>query len=85
MKMPYEKPMMAIEYYELTQAIASCSLKISFTSSECVLTDTDSTKDMIEFAYDGYFIGTGCDQEATGMTGSDGICYHTNMNAAFVS
>lgn len=83
MKKPYEKPMFAVEYYQLTQAIAACATKIGFLDSACVLRDADSTRMMRDLAWDKYFVA--CEVKITGMDGQDQICYHTNANAAFTS
>ena len=83
MKMPYEKPMMAIERYELTQSIATCSLKIGFLNTECVINDPDAPLSMIDLAYSGYFIQD-CENVAPD-TGNDGLCYHTSVTMAFNS
>ncbi|MBR5126534.1 MAG: hypothetical protein IKU68_07350 [Oscillospiraceae bacterium] len=86
MRMPYEKPMMAIERYELTQTIASCATKIGFLDSDCVKNDPEATDQMKSFAWDGFFTEPGgCIEFAEGMDGFDSICYHTNVNAAFNS
>lgn len=85
MKKQYVKPMIAVEYYELTQAIASCSTKIGFLDSACVLKDSDATNQMKDFAYIGYFTAGYCELTFEGMDEYDGICYHTNANAAFNS
>lgn len=86
MKMPYEKPMMAIERYELTQTIASCATKIGFLSSECVKNDPDATNQMKDLAWSGFFTDVNnCDDYPEGMDEFDSICYHTNANAAFSS
>lgn len=85
MKLKYEKPMLAVEYYRLTQAIASCVTKIGFMDSECVIEDPDATWQMKDFALSGYFNSGYCRDAAEGMDGYDGICYHTNANSAFNS
>lgn len=84
MKKTYEKPMLAVEYYQLTQTIASCATKIGMLDSNCVKKDPDATPQMKDLAYSGFFIEK-CDLSASGMDGLDGICYHTNANAAFSS
>lgn len=84
MKKQYEKPTLAVEYYQLTQAIAACVTKIGFLDSACVKQDPDATNQMKNLAWEGYFM-TGCDQSATGMDQNDSICYHTNASAAFTS
>ena len=84
MKKQYEKPTLAVEYYQLTQAIAACVTKIGFLDSDCVKNDTDATNQMKNLAWEGYFM-TGCDQVPTDMDQDDSICYHTNANAAFNS
>lgn len=85
MKKPYEKPILAVEYYQLTQAIASCATKIGLYDSNCVLKDPDSTSQMKEFAAIGWFNAGYCMESASGMDGFDSICYHTNLNTAFSS
>lgn len=84
MRMPYEKPMMAIERYELTQTIASCATKIGFLNSACVLKDPDAPPEMKDLADIGFF-NDGCDMMPEGMDGQDGLCYHTSANTAFNS
>lgn len=85
MKKKYTKPVIEIEHYELTQSIAACSTKINFLSSECVMKDPDSTDQMKDLAYSGFFTGGNCEVFAEGMDGFDKICYHTNANATFTS
>lgn len=85
MKKQYEKPMIAVEYYQLTQSIASCSTKIGFLDSECVLKDPDAVPQMKDLAGIGFFVDGHCDIFPEGTDGADGICYHTSANAAFNS
>lgn len=85
MKKQYEKPTLAVEYYQLTQAIAACVTKIGFLDSACVKQDPDATNQMKNLAWDGYFVQGHCKKYPTGMDADDGICYHTNANAAFTS
>lgn len=84
MKMPYEKPMMAIERYELTQSIATCELKIGFWDSQCIIKDPDAPLDLKDVAFEGYFV-----QDACGMYLSpeqeNSLCYHTSVTMAFNS
>lgn len=85
MKKTYEKPMVAIENFILSQAISACeTIKINHGSAACVLQDPDSGKWMLTFAIQGYFID-GCKPSAEGMTDNDGICYHTSISSAFTS
>lgn len=77
--------MIAVEHYELTQSIASCSLKIGFLDSMCVLKDADSTTEMRNLAAQFMFTSGQCVNEPKIGSDEDGICYHTNMNAAFSS
>lgn len=81
------KPLVAVERYELTQAIASCATKIGFLDSDCVKKDPDATPQMKDLAWTGWFHDGGCasDKVATGTDPYDGMCYHTNANAAFNS
>ena len=86
MKKQYVKPMIAVEQYVLSQTIASCATKIGFENSECVIKDRDATNQMKDLAYSGFFTEQGnCSIYATGMSGDDKFCYHTNANAAFSS
>ena len=79
------KPLVAVERYELTQAIASCAIKIGFLNSDCVKKDPDATDQMRDLAYQGWFSSGECDLAGNGMSQNDGVCYHTNINAAFNS
>ena len=86
MKKQYIKPMIAVEYYELTQSIATCAIKIGLTDSQCVLKDPDAPNSMKDFAAIGWFNEQpGCGAIPEGMEDENGICYHTNVNAAFSS
>lgn len=77
--------MIAVEHYELTQSIASCSLKIGFLNSACVLNDPDSTPEMRNLAAAFMFTSGQCVNAPIVGSDEDGVCYHTNMNAAFSS
>lgn len=93
MKRQYEKPMLYVEHYSLTQSIASCGGTIKIYSSSAVpgnsdvLNDPDATYYMIDWAKKGGFLsgGDGCAIKLNGYTDRDGVCYHTNSNAAFNS
>lgn len=85
MKKPYMSPTIEMESFMLNQQIASCSvIQISFTNSECVLKDPDSTGHMKDLAMAGFFF-EGCSERPIGSSEDDGICYHTSMNMAFTS
>lgn len=77
--------MIAVEQYVLSQTIADCSLKIGSNSSECVLKDIDSTPQMKNMAYEGWFMDGACGETIIDGATGDGICYHTNVNTAFSS
>lgn len=85
MKKKYVTPMIAVEHYELTQAIASCATKIGFLDSACVLKDPDATWELKDLAGVGFFNAGKCEIYPEGMDEADGACYHTNANAAFNS
>lgn len=85
MKKHYQKPLIAIEHYELTQAIASCGIKIGFLDKYCVLKDPDSTSEMRDLAAQNTFTAGACVKSVISGSDEDGICYHTNQNAAFNS
>ena len=81
---------MAIERYELTQAIDSCALKIGFSSGLCVLKDADTQGlyGMLNLAASGHFTFDGCNGNCPSDRAGedeDGICYHTLANSAFTS
>ena len=90
MKIKYEKPMVAVERYELSQAIAGCVIKIGPSGSrDCIRTDADTPPVIRSRANDGYFADHTCIPTAPFMVtpGSqfDGICYHTQTSAIFPS
>lgn len=94
MKKRYEKPFLAIEYYSLTQSIAACAgIKIAASvpgampTQADILNDPDVTNAMRNAIRLGGFLGVdlGCRVTMLGHTDSDGVCYHTNINAAFNS
>lgn len=78
LKKPYEKPMLAIEHYALTQRIATCTVKFGLNDSDCVWKDSDATPNMFKLALSGYFVDGICAENAFGMDGTDSICYHTS-------
>lgn len=84
MKIIYEKPMVAVERYDLSQTISSCITKIGLMDSECVLSDIDAPNEMKSLAVGKWFTPQ-CESFMRGGQSSDGICYHTNANAAFSS
>ncbi len=86
MKMKYEKPMAAVEFYSLSQSIAACTIKISYLDNNCVVKDPDTPPHTRSIAYveKKYFTAV-CLQDATVMQGNDSICYHTQVNAMFTS
>ncbi len=82
MKMKYEKPMIAVENFELSQAIAACVTKISFNNHICVQEDPDA----MEFwglAHQGYFTEN-CKFSADSPE-NDSICYHSAVSLIFTS
>lgn len=86
MKIKYEKPMAAVEFYKLSQSIASCAIKINYLSNDCVVFDSDTPEEMrsVAFDYPNYF-STDCSTICTNNPDFDGLCYHTQVNATFVS
>ena len=84
MKKKYEKPLIAVENYVLSQAIASCETKIGFVNSACVLNDVDAPDGYRNLARIGYFTEV-CDLQPEITDPNDGICYHTSANAMFQS
>jgi hypothetical protein len=88
MKIKYEKPLVAVERYELSQAIAGCITKIGPNGSNaCIRTDPDTPGAMRSDANRGYFADNTCLPMFIVNQGAmyDGICYHTQANATFPS
>ena len=82
----YEKPLIAVENYVLSQAIASCETKIGFVSSACVIDDEDAPEGFRNLAGIGCFTADGkCFFEPKITDQNDNICYHTSANAMFQS
>ena len=86
MKIKYEKPVAAVEFYKLSQSIAACDIKINYLDNMCVVKDNDAPNEMRSFAlnYPSYF-STMCDIVCTNNPDYDALCYHTQVNASFVS
>lgn len=86
MKIPYEKPMLAVERYELTQSLADCSTKIGLLDSDCVKNDSDSTPAMKDLAinWESFLPGYCVDPVKTNSN-ENGVCYHTLSNSYFSS
>jgi hypothetical protein len=89
MKKKYERPVIEMERFQLTQQISSCgAIKINLTNEACVLESASATDEMKRLAYAGFFMDVfmdGCKLQATGMEDNDGICVMTNVNVAFSS
>lgn len=85
MKKQYERPVIEMESFQITQQISSCgSMKINLTNGECVLKSNFATPEMRRLAIAGFFVD-GCDLAVTGMDVGDGYCVMTNVNVAFSS
>ncbi|MBQ7345667.1 MAG: hypothetical protein IJW45_06370 [Oscillospiraceae bacterium] len=83
MKKKYEKPILCVERYAMTQSIAVCSIKIyndpTLPANKDVLNDPDSTNSMKNLARVGGFISSdGCSLALEGRV-VDGICFHTSV------
>ena len=86
MKKKYEKPLIAVENYVLTQTIADCGVKIGFADSDCVIDDNDTPRGFRDLASIGYFTASGCRFElSSNEDGYDKICYHTQAAMLFTS
>ena len=86
MKMEYQKPVAAIEFYQLSQSIAACAIKINLLSNACVVNDADTPDGMRGYAYVyPNTFSTSCDTVCTNNPDYDSLCYHTQMNATFTS
>ncbi|MBR3971312.1 MAG: hypothetical protein IKJ83_00275 [Ruminococcus sp.] len=86
MKMKYQKPMAAVEFYKLSQSIASCIIKINYLSNMCVVMDDDTPELMRSAALvNNHYFSTDCAKVCTNNPEFDGLCYHTQVNACFTS
>ncbi len=77
MKMKYEKPMIAVENFELSQAIAACVTKISLNNHECVKKDPDA-QDYWALAHSEGWFTDFCLKSTIGEL-NDTICYHSSV------
>jgi hypothetical protein len=83
MKLKYEKPMVAVDRYELSQSIAGCVIIVNYTDSNCFL--NSGVPDLFkELASSGWFVG-GCALFTQDGASFDGVCIHTSANAALTS
>ena len=79
MKMKYEKPMVAVDLYKLSQAISGCGFKVNLADSACYLRDPDVPAVIKSFAANNWFTAEGnCVIQAKAGQTFDGICYHTS-------
>ena len=85
MKMKYEKPMVAVDLYQLTQSIAGCSISVGFINSGCFLESPNVPPQMKAFAANGWFVDGSCDVHTVAGTTYDGMCFHTQANGALTS
>lgn len=85
MKMKYEKPMVAVDRYELSQSIAGCGIKVGSADSMCFLRDPDVPNAMKSFAYHGWFASQSCAYRVIAGNDYDGFCFHTQANSALNS
>lgn len=85
MRRNYMTPLITVEAYDITQSIPGCETKINFVDEECVKKDGDATPEMKALAASLLMFGPGCVKQAQAMDYGDGICYHTNAQAAFTS
>lgn len=89
MKMKYEKPMVAVDLYKLTQSIAGCAINVGLTNSGCFLDSPNVPPEMKAFAANGWFVEGNCMIHTVAGTTYDGIfdgmCFHTQANGALTS
>ncbi len=85
MKKAYNKPIVLMESFGVTQMLSNCTLRIGFQDENCVLNDTDSTDDMKILAWNSYFNAGACAWYPQDQDFEEGVCYHTSVNLAFSS
>ena len=81
MKLKYEKPMVAVDRYELSQSIAGCAIKVGATNGMCFLRDPDVPNKIKSYAYYGWFASGDCSHRPRSGDDYDGFCYHTAANS----
>lgn len=94
MKLSYQKPMVAVEHFSLSQSIAGCTIKIGFGSNACVQGDSDTPPEMMSIAVrNPLYFAEGCTEggqldvinnDIPGVPKTK-LCYHTQTNATFTS
>ena len=85
MKKHYERPVLMVERFELTQRLSNCAVMIGLNDRACVMQDEDSNIIMKNLAAMGYFAGEFCISSPEGMDFDDGMCYHISINTVFSS
>ena len=85
MKLKYEKPLIAVEQYALSQAIAACPTQVGYNDNICMAKDEDVPELMRELAATGMFGEGRCVEPTIGMDFDDNVCYHTSANPLFCS
>ncbi len=86
MKMKYQKPLVAVEHYKLSQSIAACAIQINSLDNVCVRNDDDTPQQVRDsaFVFPELF-STPCEENAAHIQDNDSICYHTAISACFTS
>ncbi len=85
MKKAYNKPIVLMESFGVTQMLTNCTLKIGFADAMCVLNDENSTHNMLNLAVFGTFTANECAEYPQNTDNDEGVCYHTSVNLAFTS
>ena len=85
MKLKYEKPLIAVEQYALSQAIAACQTQVGYNDNICMANDEDVPLLMREMAATGMFGEGRCVEPPYDMDFEDNVCYHTSANPLFCS
>lgn len=85
MKLKYEKPLIAVEQYALSQAIAACPTQVGYNDNICMAKDEDVPGPMRDLAATGMFGEGRCVESTIDMGSDDNVCYHTNVSLLFCS
>lgn len=87
MKLKYEKPLIAVEHYALSQAIATCTVKVGLNDDQCLAKDSDVPTELQDLAAEGFFGQDRCSFPSLGDEDDfNGVCYHTSAGSVlFVS
>ncbi len=87
MKLKYEKPIVVLERYALSQGIASCDMVAGPSGNYYCFPNGNVSDKAVDWWLQGTFVSKelGCNNVINQGQDYDGICYHTSINTVFIS